>query len=120
MGTGGTGGGLEVSIAQIYRMRGGDGGVEGEGQGSACLLAKKLWNSAKLSIREPCKVTPVCSPCAKRARLFSVCPLGRMEGATDRKRETQRGVLRWGSERSMGHSPTHLGYAPQTAGARGH
>lgn len=59
--------GLEVSIAWIYRPRRGGGG-----EGGACLLAEKLWNSAKFSIREPSKVTPVCGPCAKRPGRFSL------------------------------------------------
>lgn len=49
-----------------------DGGGSEGGGGGACLLAEKLWNKAKFSIREPCKVTPVCSPCAKRPRLLGL------------------------------------------------
>ena len=56
-----------MSIAWIYRPRRGGGG-----EGGACLLAEKLWNSAKFSIREPCKVTPVCGPCAKRPGRFGL------------------------------------------------
>lgn len=59
-------------------------------------LAEKLWNMAKFSIREPCKVTPVCSPCAKRPRLFGLSyEEGDGEGGVvvvvvgDRKREQQ-------------------------------
>ncbi|TNN77139.1 hypothetical protein EYF80_012608 [Liparis tanakae] len=42
------------------------------GVGGGCLLPEKLWNKAKFSIREPCKVTPVCSPCARRHSLFGL------------------------------------------------
>lgn len=59
-----------MSIAWIYRPRKGGGG--GGGEGGVCLLAEKLWNNAKFSIREPCKVTLVCSPRAKRPGLFSL------------------------------------------------
>lgn len=48
----------------------------------ACLLAEKLWNNAKFSIREPCKVTPVCNPCAKPR----LCPTG-----TERRKRGKEG-----------------------------
>lgn len=41
---------------------------------------------------------------------------GEIERATDRERRRRRE----GAGRSAGHSPTHLGCAPQTVGARGH
>jgi len=56
-------------------------------RGVACLLAEKLWNNAKFSIREPCKVTPVCSPCAKRPKLFAV---GYREGVGGREQQIER------------------------------
>lgn len=46
----------------------------GGGEGDVSLLAEKLWNNASFSIREPCKVTLVCSPRAKRPGLFSLSP----------------------------------------------
>lgn len=58
-----------MSVARIYRPRKDGGGGCEEG---ACLLAEKQWNNAKFSIREPCKVTPVCSLRAKRPGLFSL------------------------------------------------
>lgn len=62
-------------------------GWRGVGGVSACLLAEKLWNNAKFSIREPCKVTPVCSPCAKWPKLFG---LSYREGGEKTERATDR------------------------------
>uniref|UniRef100_A0AAV2LNN5 Uncharacterized protein n=1 Tax=Knipowitschia caucasica TaxID=637954 RepID=A0AAV2LNN5_KNICA len=99
---GDTGGGLGVSAATIYRPR----------VGRLCLLAEKVWSHAKFSIRQPRKVTPVCSPCAKRPGLrLSFGELRR--GHQPIESRTKRGS-------SVGQSPAHLGCAPQPAGARGH
>lgn len=66
--------------------------VRGGVGGGACLLAEKLWNNAKFSIREPCKVTPVCRPSAKRPRLFGLSWGGgeqQIERDTERERELE-------------------------------
>ncbi len=51
-----------------------------------------------------------------------VCPRGWEEegGETERATDRESHRKREGVGRSAGHSPTHLGCAPQTVGARGH
>lgn len=96
-----------------YSPRSDDG--EG-GCGGTCLLAEKLWNNAKSSIRKPCKVS-IQSLCQET----QACPIGRKGVRKDREsNRRERHRKRELAGRSAGHSPTHLGCAPQTVSARGH
>lgn len=68
-------------------------------------------NNAKFPIMVSCKVTPVCSPRARRPRLFSLSS-GEWRVGGGKERATDRGTE---LQKSVGCGPAHLGCSSQTS-----
>lgn len=110
--------GLEVSIARIYRLRGGGGG--GKGMHACWLRNCGTMPSSPLGSPARSLQYSVVVPSDPSSLL---CPIGRVKwrgGGRRGEQQIVRDRASKGAGRSVGQSPTHLGCAPQTVSARGH